>query len=177
MDLGLRCASHLTGHGSNTHCQVQILMSRRNWLVLLFHTVSVLLSGFVALCSISMFRFGKAVNEGKFLELSLHVAFLACLLWHFYCTLSKQPLVFPIILKPQAPSVVISVQHLWYSSAVDSACHFLAVVVTHSLVLFEENQMSRFKYIQLTRCVWREMQPFASENHWTDMHMFNHVEF
>lgn len=62
-------------------------------------SVSALLSDFVVLvCLIACL--GKAVYES--LEVSLHLAFLlACLLWHFYCILRKQALVFPFLLKPK----------------------------------------------------------------------------
>lgn len=75
---------------------------------------------------------------------------LACLLWHFYCIPRKRALLFPFLLKPQAPSVVISVQHPWCSRAAVSVCLSPAILVTHWLLLSEEGQMSRFKFKQLS---------------------------
>lgn len=143
----------LTGRGKATHRQVQTLFSLGNWLVVvtmwfLFHTLTLCLT--LLLLSEAQWLLEKSSKWRQMPWSFTAFNILACLLWHFYCIPRKRALLFPFLLKPQAPSVVISVQHPWCSRAAVSVCLSPAILVTHWLLLSEEGQMSRFKFKQLS---------------------------
>ncbi len=125
---GVRLCS-LTGHGSTIHCQVQMLVSLGktcggHYVFSILHSlcVSALLSDFVALVCSSRCLLRKSSKWRQMPWSFSAFSILACLLWHLKCTLREQTLIFPFLLKPQAPSAVISVQHPWCSMAAVSVC-------------------------------------------------------
>lgn len=98
----------LTGQGNATHCQVQKLMPPGNWFVVvcpscLFYTLSLclLFSLILLFWSVSLPPWEKQYMKAKMPWSFTAFSILACLLWHFYCILRKQALVFPFLLKPK----------------------------------------------------------------------------